>query len=375
MANVARAAGRSSDYWPALDGLRALAFLAVLGLHALPACVPGGFLGVDVFFVLSGFLITTLLHREWERTGTIDLKHFYYRRGLRLLPALAVLVVVCCLGSMLFCSGEVAHEIRKSATATLLYYANWRTVRAGLPADSVATCDVLRHTWSLSVEEQFYLVWPLLLGALLWLKVGRRRLAMLLVVMIAGVTALRIALYPTGGVSLYFRSDSRVDGPLVGCLAGLLYRWGLLPRRRAACVALQVAAVAALLLLCWQSRLPLSLRRRFLYYGGFTLFAAETAVVLLGLLAGPPRVLRWLLEFPALVWVGRISYGLYLWHFPVLTAGRALLRPYLPGGWLVAVNVAVTFGLAALSFYAVERPFLRLKDRPRPGVAALALPA
>jgi peptidoglycan/LPS O-acetylase OafA/YrhL len=364
-------AGRPAwGYRPALDGLRALAILAVVIAHNFPPYLPAGILGVDLFFVLSGFLITTILYQEWRNTGAINLRQFYARRALRLFPALAVLVLVCCVGSMLCCSKPVVQEIRKAACGALFYYSNWRSVRGFLQGNLLLTWNVLLHTWSLSVEEQFYLLWPLLLCGLLWLKVGRRRLAALLVGGIVGVTALRVYLYPTWRLLLYFRSDARADGLLVGCLAALLYCWGILPQRRVARVCLQAAAVAALVVLCWQCRLHLDLRRPFLYYGGFTLVAVETAVVLLAVLAGPPQVLSWLLEFPVLVWIGRVSYGMYLWHFPIMTVGNTVLGSRLPWQWVSTVNVTATFLAAALSFYGIERPFLRLKDRLQRKTAA-----
>jgi peptidoglycan/LPS O-acetylase OafA/YrhL len=354
-------------YRPALDGLRGVAILLVLAVHSLPWLVPGGFLGVDVFFVLSGFLITALLAQEWQRTGSIDFKAFYLRRALRLLPALAVLLVVCLGYSALFLSRDDFLVTGRSAAGALCYYSNWRV--AFHPHN-----DMLMHTWSLSVEEQFYLLWPLVLGGMLWRGFSRRLILLLVALAATASAACRLALLEGGchPHRLYMFTHTHADGLLAGCLVGLAACWGLLPRSRRARTALRAAALAAVLFLAWNA-LHIGNYHPYLYRSGFTLLAGSGAAVLAALLCDPPRALARVLEAPALVWVGRRSYGFYLWHLPVLQRCARDI-PFIPklyewvGGegyqfcWFL-LSCSISLGAAALSYRWVEQPFLRWKDR------------
>jgi peptidoglycan/LPS O-acetylase OafA/YrhL len=339
---------------PSLDGLRGVAILAVLGLHAQLPFFHGGFVGVDVFFVLSGFLITVLLLEEWRGRGTIGLGRFYLRRALRLLPALLVLVGAAIAWELVV---RPADPLITGATvaAVLLYVANWAAAFG-------AELGAFAPTWSLALEEQFYLVWPL---ALLWLlrrRVSPRGVIALLVVGIVAVAVNRACLFTWGHDvrALYVRSDTRADTLLFGALAGVLVAWGLLPRSPAFLRGLRVAAtVGALVLLLLATHL--GMRRAFYYYGGFDLVAACAAVVVVALVMAPPRWLHAVLSLRPLVGIGRLSYALYLWHWPVFwvlqerfDATAAQVR------WPA---LAVSFACATLSYYLVERPALRRKAR------------
>jgi len=158
------------ERWPALDGLRGLALLAVMGLHTSPSVLPGGFLGVDLFFVLSGFLITYLLVREWQKFGSIRLRQFYLRRALRLYPALWGLLLVGGLATLAFGSRHDFSVFRRALPSVLFYFFNWRLAHPMCPE----VPGIFQHLWSLAIEDQFYLVWPILLAGLLAMRVRRR---------------------------------------------------------------------------------------------------------------------------------------------------------------------------------------------------------
>src|SRR5262249_10444122 len=217
-------------YRPWLDGLRGLAILMVLAFHC--RLLPGGSLGVDIFFVLSGFLITSLLVEEWERRGTISFKHFYLRRALRLLPAFLLTLLACAVAIWIWGSREELATLGRESLVAICYISNWPALhQVGMPH--------LGHTWSLSLEEQFYFLWPLLLWLMLWLRLPRRRLIAVLVAGIVACAVLRFTLYRLNCVPgpekaanvlrLYMGLDTRADALLVGCVTGLLACWNWLP--------------------------------------------------------------------------------------------------------------------------------------------------
>lgn len=345
-----------------LDGLRGVAILLVLAFHF--RLLPGGSLGVDIFFVLSGFLITNLLVDEWQRRGAISLKLFYFRRALRLLPAFAALLVLFVIGTLLFQREETWPERWHELAVAGLYIANWPTLHG-------ASMSMLGHTWSLSLEEQFYLLWPALLYGLFRLGLSRNRIMQIVIGGIFASAMLRLVLHnqhrllgPASRVDIirmYTGLDTRADSLLMGCLAALLVTAGLIPTARRFVQGLKIASVLSVI------GLGFCISRRDLgssqYYDGlFTLVALMTSVVIVRLLTAPTGWLAWLLQSAPLVGAGRISYGLYLFHIPVIA-------------WLAAedlgprnlVNVGlltgVTFAVSLASYYAIECPFLRLKDR------------
>jgi peptidoglycan/LPS O-acetylase OafA/YrhL len=346
-------------YRPDLDGFRGLAILAVLGIHVHPSLLLGGFIGVDLFFVLSGFLITALLLQEGNRNGTIRLADFYLRRALRLFPALGVFLLVCWLLTWWFFPKAEVRVFRHDVVGVLGYYYNWTRAWPGrTPAYS------LSHLWSLSVEEQFYLVWPLVLAVLLRRRLPQSMIVGIVLVGIATSAGLRIA-WCRGLDSiprLYFGTDTHADGLLIGCLVGLLASWDRLPTNQVALVCLRLASLGAVGILGWHAVCGRHLINVYMYRWGLLLVALASGVLLVALLQSAPRMLRLILEFPILVWLGRISYGLYLWHFPV-----CLHLPFFLTGFSVAQQILIQCGvsllLAVLSFYGIERPFLRLKER------------
>jgi len=341
---------------PALDGLRGLALVGVLLFHANGA-LPGGFLGVDLFFVLSGFLITSLLLAEHEQTGRIALSAFWVRRARRLFPALLALMPAIALYGAYFARPGELRSLRGEALATLGYVANWRTILSHKSYWQLfASPSPLEHTWSLAIEEQFYVVWPLLVAALLGLRIPPRRavLALSLTVAVASIVATLVLFEPGATSRVYLGTDTRAVGIALGAALATLVSPATtldVSWRRALDVA---GVIAALLLgLAWWK---LTGESRFLYHGG--LWLTELAALVLIVCATQEQ--SWVgraLAFRPLRLLGAVSYGVYLWHWPVnvfLTPDRVHARGLL----LHVVHFAVTFVIAGASYRFLERPIL-----------------
>jgi peptidoglycan/LPS O-acetylase OafA/YrhL len=349
-------AGTRLTYRPGLDGLRALAVAGVVLYHAEPGWLPGGYLGVDLFFVLSGFLITSLLLAERDRTGTVDLGRFWLRRARRLLPAVVVLVGVCTLAAAVLARDDLGRT-RADAVASLLYVNNWHQVLADHSYFvQFERPSLLLHLWSLAVEEQFYLVWPLLLLAGLRLF-GRRGMVVAIVAGIAASALLMAVLYDAAGdpSRVYYGTDTRASTILVGALLAFLWpverlRGRLAPGAR---VALDGFGVAALGLVALAF-----LRQRdydpFAYRGGLLLFAIAAAF-LIAAVSHPASRLERVFAWAPLVWIGARSYGIYLWHWPVMMLARPRDVGF-DGPLLVALQIAATVAIAAVSYRLVEQP-------------------
>ena len=343
---------------PALDGLRAIAVGGVLLFHGGVSAVPGGFLGVDVFFVLSGYLITSLLLAERARDGRISLGRFWLRRARRLLPAVVVLVIAVVAVSV-FLSATEAGRVRGDALSSLLYVNNWHQILTEQSYfDAAGRPSLLRHLWSLSVEEQFYLLWPLaLIGGLG--AMTRMRFLQVVVGLAAASTILMAVLYdPSGDPSrVYYGADTRLTPLLLG--AALAFLWPMRAARpttgpRAAAL-LDAAAVAGLVLVA-AAFAGAHEFDSWIYRGGLAGVALATALLIAAIVHPACRVAR-ALATPPFVWVGERSYGIYLWHWPVMV----LSRPELDLSWtkwvLVPLQIALTVALAAASYRWVEKPF------------------
>jgi peptidoglycan/LPS O-acetylase OafA/YrhL len=341
-----------SRYVPELDGLRGIAIIAVLVHHQLtPFSLSGGFLGVDLFFVLSGFLITSLLLDEFEKTGSISLRNFYIRRVLRLGPALALYLLACLVVSYHRQLTSVTNQIKLIIIA-LLYSTNWR-----LALGWDATLDPTAIIWSLSIEEQFYLVWPLLVIGALAFKLKRRVVLTGLVLTILAVMLHRYLLLDQALplTRLYYGTDTRADALLVGCLLALLPIKAISVRAKRWLNLAGVFSAAVLGYLIVVSNFG----DWFLYRGGFTVVAVLAATLIFVAVNSPPRLLSVLLNSNPLRWFGRISYGLYLWHWLVVQNTSLWYLGY----WEPWARLAIALGIASASFYLVERPFNRLKSR------------
>ena len=340
-------------YKPALDGLRAVAIAAVVLYHT-GGLVPGGYLGVDLFFVLSGFLITTLLLDERAERGTVSLTSFYRRRAFRLLPALFCLLVFFVIVSLVraVAKGDGLERDLFGVAAGIGYFSNLAMMSE---PGTRAMPEELRHLWSLASEEQFYLLWPPIL--FLAFRV-RTRLAL-------GAVAALVALMTLRGLQLYldgaswqrlgFGIDTRSVSILVGCLLALTLA---LPRRYRLpsstwLEAVALSVVLGFVLVDWG---------RALFLGPLLAFGVCCAVLIVRAL-DEESLLAGLLSFGALVFLGRISYSLYLWHLPVFVALGVSRQEFEP----VAVPaLAIAVVLATASYYFVELPFLRRKRRSRP---------
>jgi peptidoglycan/LPS O-acetylase OafA/YrhL len=346
-------------YRPELDALRGISILLVFLHHLYFPLMPGGFLGVDVFFVLSGFLITCLLVEEWDRKSSISLKDFYIRRVLRLMPALLFLILIIAGFALIFLDKNRAIETYQGIWLTLSYASNWLYALRYFSAS-----NPLGITWSLAIEEQFYLTWPLLLGLSLRFKLGRRWILYILILAIVLIPLHRKILVMEGAdvLRLYYASDTRADALLIGCLVGLLVSWKLLPHHKIFEIFMKFLATVGAIYFGYMVGTA-SWTDLMLYQdGGYTLVALSVAPLLVVLIVWPPKWALLVQKFTPLVWIGRISYGLYLWHWPVREF--VYQKQILPSSAAQLATVLIlSLLLTALSYHVIEKPFLRWKKR------------
>jgi peptidoglycan/LPS O-acetylase OafA/YrhL len=360
--------GRASGemgYLPGLDGIRALAVLGVMLYHADLSWMPGGFLGVDVFFVLSGFLITSLLLEEFARSGRINFKRFYIRRARRLLPALLLMLAVVG-AAVAFFYRDAAAAFRADAIASLFYVNNWWYIIADQSYfEFIGRPPLLKHLWSLAIEEQFYLIWPVLV--LILLKFGKTKAVRwtALIGAVASTVWMAILSISNGFPELadpsraYFGTDSHIMGLLIGAALATVWRPGqlstrLAPGAKALITAIGVTALLTVVWIFWQ----VGEFSGWLYRGGFLLFAVLVAV-LVATAAHPGAPFGRALGTQPWRYIGQRSYGLYLWHWPVFMVTRPDLDVGLDGIPNLILRFGLTFGLAELSYRYVEMPIRR----------------
>ncbi|QPZ39171.1 acyltransferase family protein [Paramicrobacterium chengjingii] len=349
-------------HYAGLDGLRALAVAGVLVYHLFPGALPGGFIGVDVFFVISGFLITSLLMREHHTQGRISLSGFWTRRARRIIPAL-VLVVTASTTIALVIGGDVLVRIGRQILGAATFSYNWVEITTGGSYFDALSPEMFRTLWSLAVEEQFYIVWPLLLLALLllpsrWLRAG------VLVAASIGSALWMAHLFAPGAdaTRVYYGTDTHAFGLLIGAALAVLLEGRLgagLPRSngRATRVTFDVAGTIALV---GVGALAFSLGDGddFTYRGGLALASLLTVIVIAAAIR-PRSVLGSRLDAGALRWLGRRSYGVYLWHWPVFTLTLAVsgsTATQAPPVTASLVAIVITLAASELSFRFVETP-------------------
>ena len=362
----------SKTYIPGLDGLRGLAIVAVVAYHLDAPFATGGFLGVDLFMVLSGFLITRLLIAELEDTGGINIRAFWLRRAKRLLPAaLAFCVTTAGLAGWLFRSDQLL-STRWDAIASVFYVTNWRFVLTEQSYfDLFAEPSPFQHLWSLAIEEQFYVLWPLVVFAF------RRSRAALLFVSTAIALTSAIAMYLLSDAAdpsrAYYGTDTRIQTLVIGCiLAILLHRPDTrTPQADRTWPSLFAVPVAGLVVVAF---IVVNGESQWMYRGGFTVFAVLASLLVASVVILPGRGLNRLFELPPVRWVGMISYSLYLWHWPAIVF---LTAPRVgdDGVALLSVRLVAMVSAAWLSFRFIESPIRHRTVAPFKAFAAVTASA
>jgi peptidoglycan/LPS O-acetylase OafA/YrhL len=338
---------QSMGFVPGLDGIRAIAVIVVVAYHGGWYGLHGGFVGVDVFFTLSGFLITRLLIDEHHRRGGVSMKNFYIRRGLRLLPALFGLVAGVWLAAALLDVPRIEERLGERSLWAISYVANWRDVVTGTHGGPFS------HLWSLSVEEQFYVVWPVVAVVLL------RRRGVAAVRRTAGGLAAALALITVwrhwngaSGFDIYFATHSHggvllLLGAWLGCSVDLIARVGQDLGRR-----LMMLGIAGILVI---SFIPDRFGDLHAGYAYAPIAAASVAVIVGAVADDRPCLLTW----GPLCQIGKSSYGIYLWHIPMFAISAAIV-PDLDGRIRIVLGTAIA---VTISHWLIERPALQLKRR------------
>ncbi|MBG9939645.1 acyltransferase [Bacillus tropicus] len=341
-----------------LDSLRGIAILGVILYHINFNWMPGGFLGVTVFFVLSGYLITDILAMEWKRNKRIDLKKFWLSRARRLLPGMLVMLVITLAWITIFHS-SLLEKMRGDSLAALFYVSNWWYIYHKLSYfDNFNQISPLNNFWSLAVEEQFYVVWPFIISlGLYYIKKQSRMI--LLICLGAFASALAMAILYEPGVDpsrIYYGTDTRAFSLLIGAVLALVWPSNrlankIIPKARFILDVVGGIALIIILVMFWKT----NQYDPFLYKGGMVLLSIATALLVANLVHPASRIAQFL-RFRPLRWVGVRSYGIYLWHYPILT----LTTPKVNAGDFSIIRAILQFLLiiliAQISWKFIEKP-------------------
>ena len=351
-----------SRYVPALDGLRALAVLGVIAYHMGMAWAPGGLLGVTVFFVLSGYLITSLLLIEWDNTGTINLPQFWLRRVKRLFPAIAF-VIICVAALCTIFDHSLLTKLREDMWAALCWVTNWWYILRDVSYfDALGAPSPVTHFWSLAIEEQFYVVWPVVL--ILAHKFGVKRSHMrnaTLVLVLASALEMALLFNPDADPSrVYYGTDTRAFSLLIG--AWLAFVW---PSNQLGAnnevqldrnVRIALDAVGGISLIGLIAMMGCIEGTSAIMYRGGILLASIITMVIIAVIVHPSSILGKVFSAKPLVWIGLRSYGIYLWHYPLLLLMNPRSNIAGTPWWMYLVELAVMFACAAFSYKFVEDP-------------------
>jgi len=351
--------GLGAGYLPGLDGLRAVSVVAVLAYHGGMTWLPGGFLGVEVFFVISGYLITLILTREHERTSTISLPGFWKRRARRLLPSLYLLLVATALVVLVFYREEL-RGLSGQLWSAASYVTNWFFIFTDQSYfATIERPSILQHLWSLAIEEQFYLLWPIALLGLLKLSGGRRAPVALVAVGLSAASAVLMALLfePAMDPSrVYYGTDTRASGLLLGAALGLMWR------RTKAWREGDEVSVVSLDLIGWTGLgvlvacfVGIQQFDSFLYRGGFVVVVLASSAAIAAAVH-PSTVFGQAIGHRLFTWVGVRSYSLYLWHWPIFVFTRPEIDLALPTYPTLVLRLVLTFAAAEVSYRFVEVP-------------------
>jgi peptidoglycan/LPS O-acetylase OafA/YrhL len=354
----------SLGFRPGLDGIRAVAVLAVISYHLDAPWMRGGFLGVDLFMVLSGYLITSLLLLEHRHSGRVSLGAFWARRVRRIVPAVIVVLLAVAAYAALFATSVERVSLRWDSLASLTSWANWRFIIDGSGYWAAFNApSPLTHFWSLSVEEQFYLVWPLVVAGVLAAASGRRTLLAWVSAtgIVASAVTMAVLYDPLAPSRAYLGTDTRVQTLLVGAFGALLVRPGpgrfIAPPRWGSAVALLSTCLVVL------AFITIDDQASWMYRGGFTVFAGVGLVMVVA--AGEAwGATRRMFRLPLLVWIGRRSFGLYLWHWPLIVV-LTPERLHMGGIRRVILVLILTVVAAELSFRWIEQPARTARPRFR----------